>query len=460
MIGLSRLRFSTATWLQLTLELAWLFAAGVAAIVFLDRVAFPSSRAYSPQLLFACLVVALNFGFGLYRRDDTLSTGAYLIRLFLALALSAVIAYGVAELLPGGSLFKASFGATVFLAGSGLLLLRHAVVLPLIATILPYRVMVLGTGPEAQLVEASLRTASPPGMQLVGFRALEKPQRTLVSRRRIIADTGPLAATVARLGVNEIIVAVRDQRGGVLPLRELLDCRLSGVRVTDLARFFERVHGKVPIELLKVSWLIYGDGYRQGWWRTAVKRGFDVVIALLLLLVTLPILLMFSLLIVLDSRGPVIYRQARVGRGGKVFTVLKFRSMASDAEKGGNPEWAKENDHRVTRIGRLMRRTRIDELPQLLNVLRGEMSFVGPRPERPEFVEMLTQQIPFYAVRHSVKPGISGWAQVRYSYGASVEQAVRKLEYDLYYVKNHTLLLDLLILIETGRVVLLGEGAR
>ena len=176
-------------------------------------------------------------------------------------------------------------------------------------------------------------------------------------------------------------------------------------------------------------------------------------------MLTAPVMVMAGTMIALESRGPVIYRQERVGRGGRPFTVLKFRSMAQDAEKDG-ARWAAVNDSRITRVGRLLRRTRIDELPQLLNVIRGEMSFVGPRPERPEFVAMLTEQIPFYAVRHSVKPGLTGWAQVRYSYGATIEQSVKKLEYDLYYVKNHTLFLDLVILLETVRVVLLGEGAR
>jgi sugar transferase (PEP-CTERM system associated) len=281
-----------------------------------------------------------------------------------------------------------------------------------------------------------------------------------VSPSRVIAMDGPFEDTVKALGIDEIIVAVRQQRGGVLPLRSLLECRLSGVQITDLARFFERVHGQVPIESLKVSWLIYGNGYRQGWLRTTVKRLFDLAVAALLLLLTLPIMVLAALAIAFEGGRPVIYRQSRVGFRGRVFTVLKFRSMGRDAEKDGNAAWATANDARVTRIGRLLRRFRIDELPQLVNVLRGEMSFVGPRPERPEFVAMLTEQIPFYAVRHSVKPGLTGWAQVRYSYGATVEQSVRKLEYDLYYVKNHTLLLDLVILLETIRVVLLGEGAR
>jgi exopolysaccharide biosynthesis polyprenyl glycosylphosphotransferase len=191
-----------------------------------------------------------------------------------------------------------------------------------------------------------------------------------------------------------------------------------------------------------------------------IKRTFDIVASLVLVTTTLPLMLLVALLLSFESGAPIIYRQERVGLRGRTFQLLKFRSMRPDAEADGKPVWAKVGDPRVTRLGALLRRTRVDELPQLLNVLRGEMSLVGPRPERPVFVEMLTQQIPFYAVRHSVKPGLTGWAQVRYSYGATVEQSIRKLEYDLYYVKNHTLLLDLVILLETVRVVLLGEGAR
>jgi len=445
---------------QLAIELCWLFAAGVGAIVFLEQLTLPGVRAVAPQLVFALLIVGLNLGFGLYQRNREISLGKYLIRQFLTIVIGALLAYAIAEHLPGGKLFQGTLGVAVLLSIGGLLLLRHLIVVPLVGNLMPYRILVLGTGPEARLVEASLSTAHPAGIQVVGFYPLETMSRTLVARRRIIANTGPLEATVKGLGVDEIIVAVREQRGGVLPLRALLDCRLSGIRVTDLARFFERVHGKVPIELLKVSWLIYGDGYRQGWLRTFVKRAFDIAVALLLLFVSFPLMLITALVIASESKGPVIYRQVRVGRRGHSFTLLKFRSMAKDAEPEGAPAWASVNDDRITRVGRFLRRTRIDELPQLINVLRGEMSFVGPRPERPEFVDMLTQQIPFYAVRHSVKPGITGWAQVRYSYGATVEQAVRKLEYDLYYVKNHTLILDLLILIETVRVVLLGEGAR
>jgi sugar transferase (PEP-CTERM system associated) len=459
MISFLRHHITPATLVQLVIELFWLFVIGLLALHIQEGMEKPILHAAAPALAFALVMVLLNGTFGIYRRRESLSSAAYVLRLCLAPAIGVPLAYFIADALPGGGLFQQYVGVVFISAFAGLLLVRHAIVLPLIGKIFPHRVMVLGTGAEARLVEASLATAAPPGMRLVGFHALEREQRVLVSRWRVIARSESLEDTVKHLGVNEIIVAVREQRGGVLPLRSLLECRLNGVQVTDLARYFERVHGRVPIESLKVSWLIYGDGYRQGWLRSFVKRLFDISATATLLVFTLPIMAIMALSIAIESGGPVIYRQDRVGRGGRKFTLLKFRSMGLDAEKDGRPSWAVANDARVTRVGRFMRRTRIDELPQLINVLRGEMSLVGPRPERPEFVAMLTEQIPFYAVRHSVKPGITGWAQVRYSYGSTIEHAVKKLEYDLYYVKNHTLLLDLLILIDTVRVVMIGDGA-
>jgi sugar transferase (PEP-CTERM system associated) len=460
LLSFFRQSLSIATVLQLTVETSWLFLAGVMVMRFQDGRSIPTLSVVAPALVFAVLMVVLNGAFGLYRRSDKLSSGAYALRVVLALAVAVMIAYASAEVLPGGEHLQEKIGLAVLFAVGGLLLVRHVIVLPLVGNLLPYRVLVLGTGPEARIVEASLAAARPSGMRLAGFYPLDKVLETAVSPRRVITGGGTLEETVTRLGINEIIVAVRQQRGGVLPLRALLDCRLNGIRVTDLARFFERVYGKVPIESLKVSWLIYGDGYRQSWVRGACKRAFDIVVSLALLVLTLPVMALVAVMIALETSGPVIYRQERVGLRGKKFILLKFRSMGHDAEKDGKASWASVNDSRVTGVGRLIRRSRIDELPQLINVLRGEMSFVGPRPERPQFVSMLTEKIPFYAVRHSVKPGVTGWAQVRYSYGATIEQTEKKLEYDLYYVKNHTLLLDMLILLETIRVVLLGEGAR
>jgi sugar transferase (PEP-CTERM system associated) len=253
-------------------------------------------------------------------------------------------------------------------------------------------------------------------------------------------------------------VAVREQRGGGVPMDELLACRIRGIPVLDLAAFYERAKCEVPTDSLKASWLVYGQGFVQGRIRQFAKRTFDIVTSALLLALASPVMLITMILIKLDSPGPVIYRQERVGLAGRTFMCLKFRSMRSDAEKDGVARWATKNDSRVTRVGSFLRKTRIDELPQLISVLKGEMSMVGPRPERPSFVAELRELIPYYDVRHSIKPGVTGWAQVRYSYGASVEDARRKHQFDLYYVKNNSLFLDLIILIETVSVVLFREG--
>lgn len=451
---------SAATLFQLVAEVFWVVMAVLIANEVRGIPIIPLLDTLAPAFLFAVLMVSLQGALGLYRRDRKLGLGAYAVRLLLAMLIGAPLAYLTADLLPGGGQFRETVSNSVLLAFGGLVLVRQLVIWPVLKVLLPHRVMVLGAGPEALLVEASLASADPPGLQLVGFYALGTAQESAVLPKHIIARRGTLDETVRRLGIDEIIVAVREQRGGVLPQQALLECRLAGVRITDLARFFERVQGRIPIDALKASWLIYGNGFRQGWLRTAVKRSFDITVSIILLFLTLPMMAVSALAIALESGAPIVYRQERVGLRGKSFYVLKLRSMRQDAEKDGNAKWAAADDKRITNFGRFIRRMRIDELPQLINVLRGEMSFVGPRPERPVFVAMLTEKVPFYAVRQSVKPGITGWAQVRYSYGANVEQSIKKLEYDLYYVKNHSLFLDLLILLETIRVVLVGEGAR
>lgn len=321
------------------------------------------------------------------------------------------------------------------------------------------RVLVLGNGREAEEVIRFLhegergRTIQYAGMYpVIGERADGDPQRQI--------DHDQLSRTVHDLRVSEIVIAVRERRGGVLPLRQLLDAKLQGIRVLDLTSFYEREKGVLKLDNMRASWLIFGRGFDRGVTRDAIKRLFDITVSVALFIVTLPILLLAMLAIVLESGRPVFYRQERVGQGGRIVTVLKLRSMRQDAEGDGKPRWAGTNDDRITRVGRIIRKTRIDELPQLINVIRGDMSFVGPRPERPYFVRQLIAEIPYYDVRHSVKPGITGWSQVCYPYGASVEDAIAKLEYDLYYVKNHSLFLDLLILLETAQVVLLGKGAR
>ena len=458
MTGLLRQHGGGTALLQLGLELGWLVAAVVLAVRY--HSALPSLNVVAPALVFAVLMVGLNAAFGLYRRDRPLPFGEYILRQAAALVIGLPIAYVSSHLLPGGLIFQQAFVPVVLIALGGLLAVRQIMMSAVARALLPYRVLVLGTGPEALAVETSLEVGKPPGLELAGFYPLEKVPARSIAASRIVSNHLTLEETVKHLGIDEIIVAVREQRGGVLPLRALLECRLGGIQITDLPRFFERVHGRVPIDSLKASWLIYGKGFRQTWLRGFVKRGFDIIVTAVLLPMALPIMVVMAFLISLNGGTPIIYRQERVGRRGQRFTLLKFRSMTQDAEKDGQAFWASINDARITAVGRFMRRTRIDELPQLINVLTGEMSFVGPRPERPPFVATLTDKIPFYAIRHSVKPGLTGWAQVRYTYGGNIEESVKKLEYDLYYVKNHSLLLDLLILFRTVRVVLLGEGAR
>ena len=321
------------------------------------------------------------------------------------------------------------------------------------------RILIFGVGPAARAVGNTLK-ASDPHAQIVGYYAGPNEEQHEVPQAEIINDGANLTEAALKHNVDEIVVALSERRGGSMPLRQLLDCKLSGVRVVDIATHFEKTLAQINIKHVNAGWLVFGDGFSQGMFRAAVKRICDVVFATLILAVSWPVMLITAVAIRVESRGPVLYRQERVGLNGVPFKVIKFRSMRTDAEKDGKPRWATKNDDRVTRVGRFIRKVRIDELPQLFNVLWGQMSMVGPRPERQFFVDELISKIPYYAVRHSVKPGVTGWAQVRYEYGSTIEDSVEKLQYDLYYVKNHSLFLDLLIMLETVAVVLTGKGAR
>ncbi len=380
-------------------------------------------------------------------------------KLVASMGLGALLSYAAFALLPSISAYRASIPDAILVGAIGLVGVRMLLSSGAQIDAFSHRILVLGTGTEAQAVDQALAGPATHGVCVVGFYPTDPLSPPSVARERVI-EAEPLAIVIKRLRIHEIVVAVRDQRGGRVPMTDLLACRLQGVPVTDLPAVFERVTGAVHLESLKASFLIYGRGFQQHWSRRLVKRAFDLLAATSLLLLAAPIMLVAALCIWLESGRPIVFRQERTGVNGRPFQLLKFRSMRPDAEKDGVPRWAATGDPRVTRFGRFMRRCRIDELPQIFNILKGEMSFVGPRPERPFFVSQLAQQVAFYGVRHAVKPGLTGWAQVRYSYGASVEDAVRKLEYDLYYVKNHSLLLDLVILLKTVRVVLLGEGAR
>jgi sugar transferase (PEP-CTERM system associated) len=319
------------------------------------------------------------------------------------------------------------------------------------------RVMILGAGARAQRLR-ELGEQPESGFSIVSYIAMNDGERTVEEAisRDAIHDLGRF---VENLGVSEVVLALQERRNA-LPLKDLLRIKTKGVHVNDFSSFLERETGLVDLDTVNPSWLIFSDGFSSSrMLSSAMKRVFDIVASSLLLLVTFPVIALFALLVKMDSKGPAFFRQRRVGLFGETFDVIKLRSMTSDAEKDG-AKWAEENDPRVTRIGKLIRKVRIDELPQTWSVLKGQMSFVGPRPEVPTFVDDLEQQLPFYAERHMVKPGITGWAQINYPYGASIEDSRKKLEYDLYYAKNYTPFLDLVILLQTVRVILWPEGAR
>jgi sugar transferase (PEP-CTERM system associated) len=408
--------------------------------------------------LFMAVMMLMMTALGLYTAQAE-AFRTTMQRLLVAYGLALLIMSVVFYALPQVYIGRGAFAITSVLALLGVTVVRLLFFGVTDIGLPKRRVLVLGNGGEAEQVIRFLHQG-PRGrtVQYAGLYPVVAEQGSEAPLRRI--DHEQLRRTVAELRVSEIVIAVRERRGGVLPLRQLLDCKLHGVRVMDLASFYERELGLLQVDQLRASWLIFGDGFDRGMTRDIVKRVFDVLASLGLLAVTLPVMLLAMLAVKLESVGPAFYHQERVGQGGRPFRIHKLRSMRTDAEKDGRPRWAGTNDDRVTRVGRFLRKTRIDELPQLWNVLRGEMSFVGPRPERAFFVEQLIEQIPYYDVRHSVKPGVTGWSQVRYPYGASVEDALAKLQYDLYYVKNHSLFLDLLIMFETLQVVVLGKGAR
>jgi len=435
--------------------------AGVSAR-FLDGGVIP--RELNPllpkALAFTFVMLGLMTASGLYSLEWQGGVRALLQRLGLSFGLGLItmslLFYFFPALLVGRGAFLLSFG----LALLGILLSRALFLRWARVGALKTRTLVIGTGSRAAHIEALLaKRGHASNTQIIGYLPMGGSHH-FVDYARILDTQEPLHELAQRLQISEIIIAVRDRRGGGMPVQDLLKCKLQGMRILELSNFFERENGHLQLDSMNASWMILAEGFHQGMVRDTIKRMFDLLVSAALLVVSLPIMVLAALLIKLESPGPVLYRQERVGHGCRNFTILKFRSMGVDAEKDGKPRWAGQNDSRVTLTGRFIRRTRIDELPQIFNVFFGDMSFVGPRPERPYFVQDLTQKIPYYGVRHTVKPGITGWAQVRYPYGATDEDAMHKLQYDLYYVKNHSLFLDLMILFQTAQVVLWGKGVR
>ncbi|HKT16976.1 MAG TPA: TIGR03013 family XrtA/PEP-CTERM system glycosyltransferase [Stellaceae bacterium] len=329
------------------------------------------------------------------------------------------------------------------------------------ATKTPYRVLVVGTGKLAAQIEQFISQRDHTNTTIVGYTSLcDEKALVPISRLKPLKSPDTSLLTIAKHeGVKEIVVALDDRRGA--PLRMLLDARMEGVKITSYLSFWERETRRVSLSALDPSWLIYSDGFQTSSdFNVVLKRLLDVSASLALLIFVAPLLLFCAIAIRATSPGPILYRQTRIGRNGAEFTIYKFRTMRVDAERDGIPQWATLRDPRVTSIGSLLRTMRIDELPQIINVLRGDMSFVGPRPERPFFVESLLKEVPFYSERHRVRPGITGWAQINHPYGASVEDAKAKLSFDLYYIKNYSFIFDILIILATARAILLNRGGR
>ena len=411
-----------------------------------------------PSLVgFTVVVLTAMIAVGVYGSEALRSLRFAGARLLVAVSLAIIALAFLDFLLPGSTFWRSTLFYAMGLSIALLMANRIVVGGILGASAFRRRVLVLGAGPRAaRLMQLGERPES--GFAMVGYVDMNEGQ-PLVERAIQRAAIEDLSRFVADLGASEVVLALEERRNA-LPLKDLLRIKTAGVHVNDFSSFMERETGRVDLDTLNPSWLIFSDGFSSGRALSSVaKRLFDIAASGLLLMLTFPLIALFALLVKLDSRGPAFFRQQRIGLYGQPFTLLKLRSMRTDAEAGG-ARWASKDDPRITRLGKFIRKVRIDELPQVWTVLRGQMSFVGPRPEVPQFVDDLEDKLPFYAERHMVKPGITGWAQINYPYGASIEDSRRKLEYDLYYAKNYTPFLDLLILLQTLRVVLWPEGAR
>ncbi|MDE1466859.1 TIGR03013 family XrtA/PEP-CTERM system glycosyltransferase [Aurantiacibacter sp. D1-12] len=406
---------------------------------------------------FAVTTLTAMIAVGVYGAEALRSMRFACARLLVAVSLAILALALIDFVLPGQTYWRSILLFAMILAIT-LLVLNRVIVGGILGTsAFRRRLLVVGAGHRAdRLRKLSERPES--GFTIVGYVNMSEalPVVPEAINRSAIKD---LSGHVANLGASEVVLALEERRNS-LPLKDLVRVKTTGVHVNEFSSFLERETGRVDLDTLNPSWLIFSDGFSSGRAISSVaKRAFDILASSLLLLLTFPVILLFAAIVKLESKGPAFFRQKRVGLYGQTFELIKLRSMCNDAEKDGS-KWAEKNDPRITRVGAFIRKVRIDELPQVWTVLCGHMSFVGPRPEVPTFVEDLDDKLPYYAERHMVKPGITGWAQINYPYGASIEDARHKLEYDLYYAKNYTPFLDLLIMLQTLRVVLWPEGAR
>ena len=422
--------------------------------------ATPTGQLLPTALLFAFFAVMALFAMGLYTIRQRSGTVGTVLRVVAGLLVAAALSALAYFIVPNLTIGRGMLALTTVIGIASALIARLLFDRIVDQDLFKRRVLVYGAGRRATSLLDLRRRSDQRGFRLMGFIATEGDELS-APPERLLDRPEDLYSWVVKNPIDEIVVAMDDRRRG-FPMHEFLECRLAGIEILELPTFLERETGKVRLDVLNPSWIIFGEGFRASLLQRVVERTIDVVVSLALLTLAAPAILLTALAIKFEEGldAPILYRQRRVGQHGVVFDVLKFRSMRVDAEQPGQAIWAARDDPRVTRVGSFMRKIRIDELPQLVNVLRGDMSFVGPRPERPEFVQKLEHTIPYYRERHSVKPGITGWAQLCYPYGSSEKDALEKLQYDLYYVKNRSLLFDLAILVQTVEVVLWGKGAR
>ena len=425
---------------------------------------FPLAGPLNSLILPKSFLIALVFQLFLHLRDvydlrKTLSMPEYFLKLGEALLFSSGVLWILYYIFPALLVGRGVYIISLVLI-SAFLLVWHALVRLYIRRRAPNtRLLVLGTGRLARDLVRQIIRRPELGMQVQGFVG-DDPALVGVSlvNPKVVGLVAELPRLVKQHKADRIVVELQDRRG-TLPFQDLLDFKTRGIAIEDATTVYEQVTGKIAIENLKPSWLIFNSGFRVSRSLLIQKRILSILVSTVLLILFAPVTLLLMVLIRLGSPGPIFHRQQRVGQDGCVFTLWKFRSMYEDAEADTGPVWAEKHDPRATPIGRFMRRTRLDELPQLYNVLVGNMSLVGPRPERPEFVTELSTGIPYYHLRHSVKPGITGWAQINYRYASSIAQTTEKLQYDLFYIKNMSMLLDALIVLETIKTVLVGQGS-
>jgi sugar transferase (PEP-CTERM system associated) len=443
-----------------------LFASVIIAILIrkqlpISAVSTVLHRHWIEAIIFAVLMLLAMIASGLYQARLREGSFGFVLRLTTAFLLGTVAQTVVYYILPDIHLWRGILIISIVISFISITSIRYFIQ-KLDPEVFKKRILILGSGKRASIITELRRRSDRFGFTIIGYVHL-RGEQDVVPENKVINLNIPLVDYIEKNDIDEIVLAVEDRRKGI-PMHELLDCKMRGVDILDVVTFFERETGKIRLDQVHPSWFLFSEGFHHSAGRVFSKRAFDVLASFFLLSITWPFMLLAAVAIFLESGcrwgTPILFRQVRVGQEGRPFQVLKFRSMIVDAEKSGKAQWATKNDSRITRVGMFIRKTRIDELPQIYNVFRGDMSFVGPRPERPEFVVMLSEKIPYYTERHRVRPGITGWAQLLYPYGSSEQDALEKLQYDLYFVKNHSVFLDILILLQTAEVVLFGRGAR